>query len=113
MYEITPPARADIVGILVASYDKFGWRVRDGYEELIATAIDAIVTDPIQIGVQEHPEFGLGIRAWHLRLSRDSVPADVRRIVTPRHIIFFREARDRVQILRVLHEAMSLPDQRY
>ncbi|GAA1998520.1 type II toxin-antitoxin system RelE/ParE family toxin [Microbacterium ulmi] len=112
-YEVTPHARADIVGILITSYDKFGWRIRDGYEELIATAIDAIVEDPSQAGVQERPDLGRGICAWHLRLSRDSVPEDVRRIITPRHIVFFREAGDDVQILRVLHEAMNLIEQRY
>lgn len=112
-YEVTQHARADIVGILITSYDKFGWRIRNGYEELITSAIDAIVEDPDRIGVQERPDLGRGICAWHLRLSRDSVPEDVRRIITPRHIVFSREAGDDVQILRVLHEAMDLPGQRY
>lgn len=112
-YEVTPHARADIVATLITSYDKFGWRIRDGYEELIAAAIDAVVEDPSRIGVQERPDLGEDICAWHLRLSRDSVPEDVRRIIIPRHIMFFREAGDNVQILRVLHEAMNLPEQRY
>lgn len=112
-YEVTPHARADIVGILITSYDRFGRRIRDGYEELIAAAIDAVVEDPRRIGVQERPDLGQDICAWHLRLSRDSVPEEVRRIITPRHIVFFRKAGENVQILRVLHEAMNLPHQRY
>ncbi|MGB3731316.1 type II toxin-antitoxin system RelE/ParE family toxin [Microbacterium sp.] len=113
MSGITPHARADIIGILLTSEDRFGRRVRDGYEELIVAAMDAVADDPARVGVQERSELGVGIRAWHLRLSRGSVPVDVHRIITPRHVVFFREVNGEVQILRVLHESMDLPGQRY
>ncbi|HET8928602.1 MAG TPA: type II toxin-antitoxin system RelE/ParE family toxin [Microbacterium sp.] len=112
-YTIAPAAQADIIGILVVSYDHFGSTVRDGYEQLIAAAIDDIVGDRIRVGVQDRPDLGPGIRSRHVRLSRDNVPADVRRIIRPRHIVFFREFDGEVHILRVLHEVMDLVRQRY
>lgn len=112
-YILAASARADIVSILIVSYDRFGSRVRDGYEQLIAAAIDSLVSDPAQVGVRERSDLGTGIRAWHLRSSRDEVPVEVRRIITPRHIVFFREVEDEVHILRILHEAMDLPGQSY
>ena len=43
----------------------------------------------------------------HLRTSRDRVPEHVRRILTPRHVVFYRIAGDTVHVSRVLHESCN------
>lgn len=111
-YVVAPIAKADILGILVWSQDKFGDFVRNGYEELISVAINDIVENPAHTGARERPELGKGVLAWHLALSKNHVRVDVRRIAKPRHIVFYREVDDEVHILRVLHDAMDFQSHR-
>ncbi len=44
--------------------------------------------------------------------SRDEVSQNVRKVVTPRHLVIYRQVGNVVQIVRLLHEAMNLPEQR-
>ncbi len=105
---VAPAATADILSILIWSQDTFGAAVRTGYEELLIAAIDDIAADPSRPGVREYPELGDGICSWHIALSRHHVGTDAHPITKPRHLLFFRESGNEVQILRVLHEAMDL-----
>ncbi|WP_298229109.1 type II toxin-antitoxin system RelE/ParE family toxin [Gryllotalpicola sp.] len=109
---IAAEARTDIRDILAWSQARFGDAVREGYEELIFVAISAIAEDPTRIGAHARPELGQTVQSWHLALSRDHVDTDVHRIVSPRHFVIYRQVGDKVHILRVLHEAMSLHDHR-
>lgn len=54
-YIVAPAARADMVGILIVSNDKFGARGRDGYV-LIAAAIDDIVGNRSPAGAYDRPD---------------------------------------------------------
>ena len=44
--------------------------------------------------------------------SRDDVSPDVRKVVKPRHFLIYRQVGTVVQVVRLLHEAMNLPEQR-
>lgn len=110
-YVIAAEARADIRDILVWSQLRFGDAVRDGYEELIFTAISDIAADPDHAGVRSRREIGDGVKSWHLALSRDHVAAGAWRIRTPRHFVIFRVIGEEVCILRLLHDAMDPPGQ--
>lgn len=105
--QLAPDAETDVDDILEWSVEKFGAAVRDGYEELISAAIDALLADPKHPGTHERPELGRGIRVVHLRSSRDHVPTGARRILSPRHFVVYRMAGDVVQIVRILHDAMD------
>ncbi|MGO2634367.1 MAG: type II toxin-antitoxin system RelE/ParE family toxin [Galactobacter sp.] len=105
---LSPLARVDVVELLEWSLDCFGDAVRDGYEELINACWHDIQTDPRRAGSHDRPEVGREVRGIHLRSSRDRVPADVRRIITPRHIVFYRVTDDVVHISRVLHESREV-----
>lgn len=109
---LAPDAEADIDDILEWSVAKFGVAVRDGYEDLINTAIESILADPEHLGTRERPELGHGIRVVHLRSSRDHVPAGVRKIVAPRHFVVYRQVADTIQIVRILHDAMDFASHR-
>lgn len=108
---LAPEAEADIDDVLEWSVERFGGAVRDGYEELINAAIVHILNDPNHAGSHDRPEFGRGVRSLHLRSSRDDVSEEVRKIVNPRHFVIYRQVGDTIQVVRLLHEAMNLPEQ--
>jgi toxin ParE1/3/4 len=110
-YVVSDEAKADIREILIWSHARFGDSVRDGYEELIFTAITDIAADPARVGVRDRPELGDAVRSMHLAQSRDNVGAGVRRIMSPRHFVIFRTDNvETVFILRILHDSMNLSD---
>ncbi|MGB4779409.1 type II toxin-antitoxin system RelE/ParE family toxin [Microbacterium sp.] len=110
-YVVVAEARTDIRDILIWSHARFGAKVREGYEELIFTAFEDIASDPGGAGVHVRSDLGDGVATWHLALSRDHVDSGVRTIVSPRHLVIFTVKGERVLILRLLHEAMNLPEQ--
>jgi len=75
---------------------------------LIFAAIRDISRYPDHPAAKRHPRYGVGVRSWHLRLSRDHVPFDVGRVESPRHLLFYRVIREVVVIGRLLHERMDL-----
>lgn len=108
---LAPEAEADIDDILNWSVTQFGTEIRDGYEALIDAAIRSILDDPDRAGSHDRTDLGGGIRSLHLMSSRDDVSPNVRKIVKPRHFVIYRQVGDVVQIVRLLHEAMNLPEQ--
>ena len=110
---LSPSAREDIVDLLEWSIDHFGNGVRDSYEALIETALSAIGDDPLIAGSSDRPEIGEGVRSMHLSVCRDRVGRGVRRILRPRHCIFYRQVGETVFVSRVLHEARSIEQQRF
>ncbi|WP_454295079.1 type II toxin-antitoxin system RelE/ParE family toxin [Salana multivorans] len=90
----------------------FGASVRDGYQELIGTALKDLLDDPEHPATHERPELGEGIRVVHLRSSRDRTRGAARRIRAPRHFVVYRLRGDVIQVVRILHDAMDLPRHR-
>ncbi|MFZ2964993.1 MAG: type II toxin-antitoxin system RelE/ParE family toxin [Rhodoglobus sp.] len=109
---LAPEAEADIDDILEWSVTQFGAEIRDGYEELIDAAIRSILDDPDRAGSHDRIDLGGGVRSLHLMSSRDDVSPNVRKIVKPRHFVIYRQVGNVVQVVRLLHEAMNLPEQR-
>lgn len=110
--DLAPEAEADIDDILEWSVTQFGAAVRDGYEALIVAAISSILDDPCRTGSHDRTDLGRGIRTLHLASSRDDVSQDVRRIASPRHFVVYRQVEGVIQVVRLLHEAMNLPERR-
>lgn len=109
----SPLSQADIVDVLEWSEDHFGAAVRDGYEELLNTAFEDIRQDPWLAGSHERPELGRLTRGMHLRSSRDRVPSQVRRILDPRHVVFYRAQDDTVHVSRILHESRNFVENQF
>ncbi len=107
---LAPLARADISDVLEWSIEHFGAAVSDGYEVLIDTALRDIAANPTLPGSHDRSELGRDVRAIHLSMSRDHVPADARRILDPSHFVFYRLIGDVVHVSRVLHEARNFAE---
>ncbi|HFH3460290.1 type II toxin-antitoxin system RelE/ParE family toxin [Pseudomonas aeruginosa] len=80
---------------------------RRRYQALIGAALEAVATDPQQVGSISREELGAGLRSIHLVYCR-SMP-NVGKVVRPRHFVFYRVATDQVlEVVRVLHDSMEL-----
>jgi len=114
-YELSlaPAARADIIDALDWSGKNFGDLVREGYEALIIAALDLIRSDPAVLGSHERADLAVGLRTLHLRSCRNEVGPGARRIASPRHFVVYRKVGDVVQVVRLLHDAMNLPEQHF
>lgn len=67
-------------------------------------------------GRDQADRYALGIRAMFTRLvagqavsrSADQVQSGLRKVPVGRHVVFFRETEERVEVVRVLHERMDV-----
>uniref|UniRef100_UPI00356A84DB type II toxin-antitoxin system RelE/ParE family toxin n=1 Tax=Pseudomonas aeruginosa TaxID=287 RepID=UPI00356A84DB len=109
-YRISHGAQADIVDILRFTHNRFGDAARRRYQALIGAALEAVATDPQQVGSISREELGAGLRSIHLVFCVycRSMP-NVGKVVRPRHFVFYRVATDQVlEVVRVLHDSMEL-----
>jgi len=104
---LTDSAQEDLEGILVHSEVHFGPDGRERYEALVTAGLTDIAQNPKRPGSLYHPNYGKGVRSWHLRLSREHVPANVDFVHRPRHKLFYRVEDNFVWIGRILHEKMD------
>jgi toxin ParE1/3/4 len=89
--------------------ERFGSMARRRYECLIGVALVDITGDAEPLGNKSAPGVGTGIRLYHLRNCRLDEP--ITRVGKPRHFVVYRRPEpDLVVVLRVLHEAMNLPE---
>ncbi|RUI00809.1 type II toxin-antitoxin system RelE/ParE family toxin [Pseudomonas aeruginosa] len=106
-YRISHDAQADIVDILRFTHNRFGDAARRRYQALIGAALEAVATDPQQVGSISREELGAGLRSIHLIYCR-SMPK-IGKVIRPRHLVFYRVATDQVlEVVRVLHDSMEL-----
>lgn len=94
--------------ILSASGDHFGQSAQRRYRLLLEQAIEDVAADPLRAGVQSAGG-EQGVWLYHARHPRPRTPAK-QRVRRPRHLIVFAIASDEVRVLRVLHDAMDLPE---
>lgn len=104
---LTVRARLDIGLILSASGDRFGSEAQRRYRMLLEQAIEDVAADPQRSGVQSIA--GDGLWLYHSRHARIRTPLK-RRVARPRHLIVFSIRNQRLEVLRVLHDAMDLPE---
>jgi len=101
----------DQANVLRESGEEFGPPARQRYAALLKQSFRDLATDPKQPGIKNVP--GLpGVFSYHMRHSRDAVPAGMR-VRKPRHVIFFRiiDEGHGLLLLRLLHDRM-LPEDR-
>jgi toxin ParE1/3/4 len=108
---LSAPARDDIERILAHSEASFGPAARLRYEALLEAGLKDLAADPERPGVMRREELGPGVRIYHLHHSRAHARADQGTVGRPRHLLLFRlAAPDMVEIGRVLHDAMDMPE---
>ncbi len=107
-YRLSDAAQADVIDILAWTQAQFGEAARLRYESLIVAALRDVATQPGRAGSIERPEFGAGVRSWHLRLSRDHVATGAGVVRRPRHFLIYRVEPPLLVVGRVLHDAMEL-----
>jgi toxin ParE1/3/4 len=59
-----------VINILVWTQEQFGETARQRYERLIIVALRDVAKKPDRLGSIARPELGVGVRSWHIRLSR-------------------------------------------
>ena len=107
-YRLSDSAQADIVGVLAWTHEQFGETARLRYERLIVAALRDVAGQPDRPGSIARPEFGAGVRSWHLRLSRQRAATAAAVVRRPRHFLVYRVEPDLLVVGRLLHDAMEL-----
>jgi toxin ParE1/3/4 len=107
-YRLSEAAQGDVLSILAWTHEQLGESARLRYEALIVAALRDVAGQPDRAGSVARPEFGAGVRSWHLRLSRSHVRPGVEPVRRPRHFLVYRTEPTLVVIGRVLHDAMEL-----
>jgi toxin ParE1/3/4 len=107
-HRLSQAAQGDIVDSLAWTHEQFGEAARLRYESLLVAALRDVAAQPDRPGSLAQPEFGAGVRSWHLRLSRDRVEPAAGIVRRPRRFLVYRFEPDRVVVGRVLHDAMEL-----
>jgi plasmid stabilization system protein ParE len=106
---LTAGARRDVATILAWSETRFGKRQRRLYRLLLERAFATLREDPHRPGVRTDPDRPPDLRLYPIRFSRADLPP-AERVGRPRHVVAFRLEGDGMVILRVLDEAMDVPD---
>lgn len=104
VFHVSAAARNDIVEALLYSDLRFGPTAKSRYTDLIARTLTDISEQPFGVGSHERRELGDGIFARHTASSSHGTG-----VTDPRHIVFYRVAGDRIEVLRVLHDARDVP----
>ena len=108
-YRLSPRAERDIEAILEWGHEHFGERGRLRYEALLMRAILDVAADLERVGSHARPEIVAAARTYHLRHSRDHVPAAIGKVRHPRHFLLYRLLDDgRIEVGRVLHDSVDL-----
>lgn len=107
MVRMSPQACIDIADTLRFTQARLGEFVRKRYQDLLQTTFHSIAEQPTLPGSKMRDELSPGLRSLHLSFNvlemRDG------RMISPRHIVFYRTGTDQtVEILRVLHDAMEV-----
>ena len=107
-YRLSDAAQGDIVDILAWTHERFGGPARLRYETLIVAALRDAETASERPGGLAWPELGARVRSWHLRQSRAHAEPGLHVVRRPRHFLVYRFEPGRVQVGRVLLDAMEL-----
>ncbi len=87
---IRPRARQDLKAIWRYTFERWGEAQADLYLQQLGTGIQSL---------REFPEIGEPC---------DQIREGYRKLQVNRHLIFYRRSEERVEIVRVLHQAMDL-----
>ena len=98
----------DEVSCLKWSLEQFGEAAGVRYARLLDVALKSIAEDPQRFGSRE---FEREVRLFHLKVCKAQAAVDGVVVKTPRHYIAYRAKSDRIEALRLIHDAMHLPKQ--
>ncbi len=107
-YRLTDAAQLDVVHILAWTHEQFGEAARLRYESLIVAALRDVATQPDWPGSIARPELGVGVRSWHLRLSRGHGSSSAATVRRPHQFLVYRVEPTLLVVGRLLHDAMEL-----
>jgi toxin ParE1/3/4 len=107
-YRLSQAAQGDVLSVLAWTHEQFGESARLRYEALIVAGLRDVASQPDRPGSFAWPELGVGVRSWHLRLSRDHVKPGAGTVQRPRHFLVYRSEPGMVVIGRLLLDAMEL-----
>lgn len=97
---LSDAAEADFEGILLWTADRFGEKQARLYEDVLKSALATLREGPSTTGARPRPEIAKGLYSLHAGGGRNRA----------RHIVLFRvDGEARVEIVRILHDAMDLP----
>lgn len=105
-YQLSDPAKADIVAILGRSADTHGLQARIRYRALLTAAMRRVANEPEGALTTDRADLLPGIRSFHIRYSRKE--SREARVAKPVHVLLYRMRRPGlIEIVRVLHERMD------
>jgi len=107
-YRLSDAAQEDVVNILGWTHEQFDEAARQRYEGLIVAALRDVATQPGRPGSIARTELGVGVRSWHLRLSRAHAATGADVVRRPRHFLIYRVESALVVVGRLLHDSMEL-----
>lgn len=99
---ISGPAGADIARALATSRERWGDDAHARYTTLLAEALKGLARKPSPPTSKARSELGDGVRSFHVRHVRGSAG-----VKEPVHVVFYRVAGERLEVVRVLHERME------
>jgi toxin ParE1/3/4 len=108
--KLTDSAQRDINQILQWTQQQFGLQAAQNYLLLIQTALKDLSSHPARLGVRSCPEVLKPAFIYHLRYSKQRMPA-ASRIKQPRHMLVFSTYRNELRIARILHDSMDIQSQ--
>jgi toxin ParE1/3/4 len=110
-FTLSVAAERDIVSILTWTHEHFGEQARLRYEALLVQAMIDIAENPHCPGSEARDEIAGLARTYHLWHSRNRVDKVPGRVHRPRHFLIYRvNDRQQIEIGRVLHESVDLPN---
>lgn len=110
-FTLSVAAERDIVSILTWTHEHFGEQARLRYEALLVQAMIDIAENPHCPGSEARDEIAGLARTYHIWHSRNRVDKVPGRVHRPRHFLIYRvNDRQQIEIGRVLHESVDLPN---
>ena len=103
---VAPRAQRDIHIIIQQSRDRHGSRAADRYRRLIDLALTQLCNDVVPLS-SKPADIG-NLRLYALRFAARGLPL-ANTVRAPVHVIAYQFDDRRVDIVRILHEAMDLP----
>lgn len=110
VYRLSEDAEEELVGLLGWSEFHFGEDAAVRYETLVSRAIRDLAEDPVRPGSKLRPDLGPELYVYHLSHSRKRAETPTGIVQRPRHFIVYRFDAETLFIVRILHDAMDLPE---
>jgi len=110
-FTLSVAAERDIVSILTWTHEHFGEQARLRYEALLVQAMIDVAENPQLPGSAARDEIAGLARTYHIWHSRNRVNKASGRVHQLRHFLIYRvNDRKQIEIGRVLHESVDLPN---